>query len=151
MNYHLKFLLLVVLRTLSWIIIIKTTVDKFTIRQIVSIVTRNHFRKTWMRPNKIHLGPVYSYLIEIFSWSEILVRRKFHSERSRQNQTQLNSQSFCPSFRRAVTNVSDIRALSRHCVLRYFSARVCSVNLQLLTHTTPLFCFFYFKLFFSKT
>ena len=44
-----------------------------------------------------------------------------------------------------------LSALSRHCVLRYFSARVCSVNLQLLTHTTPLFCYFYFKLFFSKT
>ena len=44
-----------------------------------------------------------------------------------------------------------IRALSRHCVLRYIAARVCSVNLRLLTHTPPLFCYFYFKLFFSKT
>ena len=83
MNYHLKFLLLVVLRILSWIIIMKTTVveDKFTIRQIVSIVTRNHFRKTWMRPNKIHLGPVYSYLILIFIRD--LIRWNFQSSLQR--------------------------------------------------------------------
>ena len=146
MNYHLKFLLLVVLRTLSWIIIIKTTVDKFTTRQIVSIVTRNHFRKTWMRPNKIHLGPVYSYLILIsirnFGQMKISFLQRLIDRENKHNS--IREQTLCPSFRRAVTHVSVIRALSRHCVLRYFSARVCSVNLQLLTHTTPLFLLFLF-------
>ena len=42
------------------------------------------------------------------------------------------------------------RALTPLC-FKVLPARVCSVNLRLLTHTTPLFCFFYFKLLFSKT
>ena len=88
MNYHLKFLLLVVLRTLSWIIIIKTTVEKFTIRQIMSIITRNYFRKTWIISNKIHFWPVYSYLIEIFSVLRSRVNEittQFHQSSQEQN------------------------------------------------------------------
>ena len=148
MNYHLKFLLLVVLRTLSWVIIINTTVDKFTIRQIVSIVTRNHFRKTWMRPNKIHLGPVYSYLIitpirnsrfysrfQNLGSSENLIFRK-------KNTPTTTSEVLLVHNWHSRTTV--ILAHSRHCVLRYFPARVCSVNLRLLTHTTPLFLLFLF-------
>ena len=106
-----------------------------------------------MRLNKIHLGPVYSYLILIFIRNS--VRRKFHffndDQRDRETSQLLLTATLYPSFRRRLLHVSVTRALSRHCVLRYFPARVCSVNLRLLTHTTPLFCFFYFKLFFSKT
>ena len=151
MNYHLKFLLSVVLRILSWIIITNITVDKFVIRQIVSIITRNHFRKTWLRLNKIHLVPVYSYLIEIFSWSEIFVTEIFEREIESDHTHNFIRQENLVAFFRRLLHFSVTRALSRHCVLRYFPARVCSVNLRLLTHTTPLFCFFYFKLLFSKT
>ena len=152
MNYHLKFLLLVFLRTLSWIIIVNITVDKFVIRQIVSIITRNHFRKTWMGLNKIHLGPVYSYLILIFIRD--LVRWKFHffNDWSRQrDQPELHWQQNFVTFVPSVTSPFCYpRALTPLC-FKVLPARVCSVNLRLLTHTTPLFCFFYFKLLFSKT
>ena len=145
MSYHLKFYLLVVLRILSWIIIIKTTVDKFTIRQIVSIVTRNYFRKTWMGLNKIHLGPVYSYLIEIFSWAEIF-EREIESQQSHNSIWQQNFVTFVPSV---TSPFCHSRALTPLC-FKVLPARVCSVNLRLLTHTTPLFCFFYFSYFSLK-
>ena len=127
--------------------------DKFVIRQIVSIITRKHFRKTWMRLNKIHLVPVYSYLIFIFIRNS--VRRKFHffNDDLRDRQT---SQLFWQKPCSLVSSTSVTlpfccpRALTSLC-FKVLSARVCSVNLRLLTHTTPLFCFFYFKLLFSKT
>ena len=96
--------------------------DKFVIRQIVSIITRKHFRKTWMRLNKIHLVPVYSCLIFIFIRNS--VRRKFHffndDLRDRQTSQLFLTETLYPSFQRRLLHLSVVRALSRHCVLRYF-------------------------------
>ena len=150
MNYHLKFLLLVVLRTLSWIIIINTTVDKFVIRQIVSIITRNHFRKTWMRLNEIHLVPVYSYLIEILTQNFDEWNFRERDRESTEITTAFDSKNFVAFVPSVTSPFCHSRALTPLC-FKVLPARVCSVNLRLLTHTTPLFCFFYFKLLFSKT
>ena len=123
--------------------------DKFVIRQIVSIITRKHFRKTWMRLNKIHLVPVYSYLIKIsfdpkFWWT------KFSRQKSQPVLTANSTANLVASFPSVTLPFCHPHALTPLC-FKVLPARVCSVNLRLLTHTTPLFCFFYFKLLFSKT
>ena len=75
-----------------------------------------------MRLNKIHLGPVYSYLIFIFIRNS--VRRKFHffndDLRDRQTSQLFLTETLYPSFPRRLLHLSVVRALSRHCVLRYF-------------------------------
>ena len=75
-----------------------------------------------MRLNKIHLVPVYSYLIFIFIRNS--VRRKFHffndDLRDRQTSQLFLTETLYPSFPRRLLHLSVVRALSRHCVLRYF-------------------------------
>ena len=64
--------------------------------------------------------------------------------------TQFHQSSQEQNFRVGYYHFCYSRALTPLC-FKVLPARVCSVNLRLLTHTTPLFCFFYFKLLFSKT
>ena len=91
-----------VLGTLSWVIIVDTTVDKFIMRREVSIIIRNYFRKTWIRSNNIPILLVYSYLIEILIKSANL---KFSEQRSRETEHNIIPTLFCHQVRaRSVTN-----------------------------------------------
>ena len=103
-----------------------------------------------MRLNKIHLVPVYSYLIEILTqnFDEWNFRERDRNSTETQLFSEQNLVAFVPC--RLLSRFCYPRALTPLC-FKVLPARVCSVNLRLLTHTTPLFCFFYFKLLFSKT